>query len=66
MKRMMEKRLHRAICMAVDMLNRNSCPSDTFEGVLCPSYVRALRTLVGLGEQEVARNARPSRHTRRL
>ena len=55
------KDVSRAIIRAKDMLERNANPCETFEGVLSPGYVRALRTLLELGEDFLARRGSVTR-----
>jgi hypothetical protein len=53
MARIKKKDVRRAVARAAEMLERNSDGCDTFEGVLGREYVRALKTLIGLGEQSL-------------
>jgi len=62
MSNLMKKDVHRATVRAKDMLKRNADPCETFEGVLNRGYVRALRTLVRLGEKFLVAG-KPGRHT---
>jgi len=62
MSNLTKKDVHRATVRAREMLNRNADSCETFEGVLNRGYVRALRTLVCLGEQFLAAR-KPNRHT---
>lgn len=55
MAKVSKKKVRRALVHAKDILERNANSSDTFEGVLSRGYVRALRTLVVLGETFLAR-----------
>jgi hypothetical protein len=52
-----KREVHTAILQAKAMLERNADPCETFEGVLSREYVRALRTLVALGEDFLARRS---------
>ena len=54
MTRIRKRDVRRAIAGAKDMLERNACTIDTFEGVLSRGYVRDLRMLVQLGERFLA------------
>lgn len=54
MSQIRKNEVRRAIVRAEEMLDRNASSYDTFEGVLNRGYVRALRTLIGLGEQFLA------------
>ncbi len=47
-----------ALERARELLERNASPYETFEGVLNRADVCALRTLIGLAEQFVARQER--------
>lgn len=51
MARMTKYEVQRAIEAATEMLERNACPIDTFEGVLNRRYIKNLRLLIGLGER---------------
>jgi hypothetical protein len=51
MPQLKKKEVLRAIVQAKEMLERNGNSIETFEGVLSRGYVRALKTLVELGEQ---------------
>jgi hypothetical protein len=62
MSNLTKKDVHRATIQTRDMLKRNADPCETFEGVLNRGYVRALRTLVRLGEQFLVAR-KPDRHT---
>jgi hypothetical protein len=55
MPKVKKKEVRRAIVRAKDILERNADPCETFEGVLGPGYVQALRTLLAVAEDFVAR-----------
>lgn len=61
MSEITKKHVRWALERARELLERNACPYETFEGVLNRADVRALRTLAGLAEQFVARHKRQSR-----
>ena len=60
MSQIRKKDVRRALERARELLERNASPYETFEGVLNRADVRALRTLLGLAEQFVARDNRQS------
>ncbi len=61
MKSIARKEVRTAIARAKEMLARNTDPCETFEGVLSRGYVRALRTLVTLGEKYIAKGRAASK-----
>lgn len=61
MKGIAKKEVRTAIVRAKEMLERNTDRSETFEGVLSRGYVRALQTLVGLGEKYIAKGKAASK-----
>jgi hypothetical protein len=61
MPNLRKKEVRRAIVRAKDMLERNANPCETFEGVLSRGYVRALRTLLALAEDFLARRGSATR-----
>jgi hypothetical protein len=61
MPNLRKKDVRRAIIRAKDMLERNTNPCETFEGVLSPGYVRALRTFLVLAEDFLARRESATR-----
>jgi hypothetical protein len=58
-----KQEVQRAIRQAKNMLERNADPCETFEGVLNREYVRALRVLVSLGNNFLARSKAAARRT---
>jgi hypothetical protein len=58
-----KQEVQRAIRQAKNMLERNTDPCESFEGVLSRKYVRALRVLVSLGNNFLARSKPAARRT---
>jgi hypothetical protein len=56
MSTLKKKEVRRAIGLVKQMLERNADSCETFEGILNRGYVRALRRLVVLGEQYIAKD----------
>ena len=54
MSRKRKSNLRQAVVRARDLLERNTCPYDTLEGVLSRGYILALRRLIALGEEFLA------------
>ena len=65
MSRIRKKEIRKAIVRAMDMLERNTNPCDTFEGVLNREYSRALGNLIALGKKFLAQRNLVSRSIRR-
>jgi len=58
-----KKTVRRAVFRTKHMLERNADPCETFNGVLNRNDVRALRTLLSLGESFLRRGTRITRRT---